>query len=71
LQLPETLAPTFRGKALRFAYELSLSLNIASSGYGASAKQKIHEVTVPIRVFPSVNGERYLFDRAGRVSNRI
>ena len=53
LQLPETLASTFRGKAMKFGYELSLALNLNFGG----DRQKTHELSMPIKVFPTIDGE--------------
>jgi uncharacterized protein (DUF2132 family) len=59
LPLPQVLAPSFRGKALKFAYELSLVLNINLNGMNGVAgdKQKTHQVSMPIKIFPMVDGE--------------
>ena len=53
LQLPEALAPTFRGKAMKFGYELSLALNINFGG----DRQKTHELLMPIKVFPTIDSK--------------
>lgn len=53
LQLPATLPPAFKGKALRFSYELVLSLNVALPGGGK--RQRSKEIIVPVRVWPNVS----------------
>ncbi|BEI84235.1 hypothetical protein CcaverHIS002_0408390 [Cutaneotrichosporon cavernicola] len=53
LQLPATLPPAFKGRALRFSYELVLSLNVALPGGGK--RQRTREIIVPVRVWPNVS----------------
>jgi hypothetical protein len=53
LQLPATLPPAFKGRALRFSYELILSLNVALPGGGK--RQRAREIVVPVRVWPNVS----------------
>lgn len=53
IQLPTVLPPAFRGRALRFSYELALSLNVALPGGGTRQHNK--ELTIPIRVWPNVS----------------
>ncbi|GMK56800.1 hypothetical protein CspeluHIS016_0306400 [Cutaneotrichosporon spelunceum] len=52
LQLPAILPPVFKGRALRFSYELILSLNVALPGGGK--RQRTKEIVVPVRVWPNV-----------------
>jgi hypothetical protein len=53
LQLPTSLPPAFKGRALRFSYELVLSLNVALPGPGK--RQRTKEITIPVRVWPNVS----------------
>lgn len=49
--IPAHLPPTFRGMALRFHYELSISINVLLS---SGSRQHTQEFKVPIRVWPYV-----------------
>ncbi|KAL1405293.1 Golgi membrane exchange factor (Ric1p-Rgp1p) subunit [Vanrija albida] len=51
LPLPVNLPPAFKGKAIRFSYDLVVSLNVALPG---GRKQRAKEITIPIRVWPHV-----------------
>lgn len=53
LQLPTSLPPAFKGRALRFSYELLLSLNVALPGPGK--RQRTKEIIIPVRVWPNVS----------------
>nr|XP_018263825.1 uncharacterized protein I303_03698 [Kwoniella dejecticola CBS 10117]OBR85983.1 hypothetical protein I303_03698 [Kwoniella dejecticola CBS 10117] len=53
LQLPNTLPPTHRGKAFRFAYDLTVSLNVSLPGGGN--RQKAKDISIPIRVWTNVS----------------
>ncbi|TXT04879.1 hypothetical protein VHUM_03962 [Vanrija humicola] len=51
LPLPVNLPPAFKGKAIRFSYDLIVSLNVALPG---GRKQRAKEISIPIRVWPHV-----------------
>jgi len=51
-RLPHNLPPSFRGQALRFGYELEVSIDIAVPASGG--KQRVKEFSVPIKVWPQV-----------------
>jgi hypothetical protein len=61
LQLPKNLAPSFKGKAMRFHYEISLSLNLNLPGIGLHGRQKQQEVVFPVKVVPTIDST-YLSD---------
>lgn len=53
LQLPTSLPPAFKGKAMRFSYELIISLNVSLPGGGK--RQRTKEISVPVRIWPNVS----------------
>lgn len=53
LQLPSSLPPAFKGKALRFSYELVVSLTVLLPG--PAKAQRTKEITIPVRVWPNVS----------------
>ncbi|ORY33810.1 Rgp1-domain-containing protein [Naematelia encephala] len=53
IQLPTNLPPAHRGKAFRFSYELTISLNVALPGQGK--RQKSKDISIPIRVWANVS----------------
>ena len=52
IELPKELPTGFRGWAFKFTYDLVISLNIAWP-YGK--KQRVKEISVPIRVWANVS----------------
>lgn len=53
IQLPTNLPPAFKGRALRFSYELMVSLSISLPGSGR--QQRTKEFNIPVRVWPNVS----------------
>jgi hypothetical protein len=53
LQLPNSLPPAFKGRALRFSYDLVLNINVALPGPGN--RQRTKDITIPVRVWPNVS----------------
>lgn len=58
LQLPTSLPPAFKGKAMRFSYDLVISLNVSLPGGGK--RQRTKEISVPVRIWPNVSLPRPL-----------
>ena len=57
---PSNLPPTYRGRTLRFSYQLSVGACRATAGVGAPSSQS-RVMKVPIRIYNHVSG-RLLFD---------
>jgi len=58
VRLPDNLPPTFKGKSLKFSYELVVGTCRAGSsgGGGVSANSISRVMKVPIRVYNNVPG---------------
>ena len=55
VKLPSNLPPTYRGRTLRFSYQLSVGACRATAGAGAPSSQS-RVMKVPIRIYNHVSG---------------
>jgi len=57
ISLPDVLPPTFKGRCLKFSYELVVGTCRAGSGSGGAGSGSVSRVMkVPIRVYNNVVG---------------
>lgn len=56
IKIPDNLPPTFKGKSLRFSYELVVGICRAGGGSGGSANSISRVMKVPIRMYNNVVG---------------
>jgi hypothetical protein len=63
IKLPDNLPPTFRGRSLRFSYELIIGTCRATNGVGSRAAVGSNGISrvmkVPIRVYNHVSGTAF------------
>ena len=56
IKLPDNLPPTFKGRSLRFSYELVVGICRAGSASGGSSNSISRVMKVPIRMYNHVVG---------------
>ena len=62
IQLPDNLPPTFKGRSIKFSYELVIgTCRAASRGLGVGSNSISRVMKVPIRVYNNVSGSFQLY----------
>jgi hypothetical protein len=71
IKLPDNLPPTFKGKSLRFSYELVVGICRAGCASGGSANSISRVMKVPIRMYNHVVGGFLIILHKSRLSTNV